>query len=82
MVNAAMFVAFNSNKPLNQEALVSCASAVVPLSITMGEEIEKLREWGKARAITASATSPSEPTSAVPPVGNGLKKVFRRPGQA
>jgi hypothetical protein len=54
---------------------------VVPLSITMGEEIEKLREWGKARAITASASSATEATTSVPPVGTGLKKVFRRPGQ-
>jgi SpoVK/Ycf46/Vps4 family AAA+-type ATPase len=81
VVNAAMFIAFNSTTPLNQDALISCASSVVPLSITMGEEIEKLREWGKARAIAASASSATEATTAVPPVGNGLKKVFRRPGQ-
>jgi ATP-dependent 26S proteasome regulatory subunit len=81
VVNAAMFIAFNSTTPLNQDALISCASSVVPLSITMGEEIEKLREWGKARAITASASSATEATTSVPPVGTGLKKVFRRPGQ-
>lgn len=81
VVNSAMFVAFNATKPLNQDALLSCATSIVPLSITMGEEIEKLREWGKARAVPASATSLTESSAPVPPVGSGaLKKVFRRPG--
>jgi SpoVK/Ycf46/Vps4 family AAA+-type ATPase len=53
-VNGAMIEAFNSGRPINEQDLVISAGSVVPLSITMREEIGRMERWAYNRAIPAS----------------------------
>ncbi|MEW5821551.1 MAG: AAA family ATPase, partial [Cyanobacteriota bacterium] len=54
IVIAAMFDAFDTNSELKLNHLVKSIQATVPLSRTMTEDIEKLRQWAKYRARPAS----------------------------
>jgi SpoVK/Ycf46/Vps4 family AAA+-type ATPase len=51
----ALYDAFDDDKTLTTEALVSAAHHTVPLSMTMRERIEDLREWANTRARIASS---------------------------
>jgi ATP-dependent 26S proteasome regulatory subunit len=51
----ALYDAFDEDKSLTTEALVSAAHHTVPLSMTMRERIEDLREWANTRARIASS---------------------------
>ena len=51
----ALYDAFDDDKILTTEALVSAAHHTVPLSMTMRERIEDLREWANTRARIASS---------------------------
>ncbi len=51
----ALYDAFDEEKLLTTEALVSAAHHTVPLSMTMRERIEDLREWANTRARVASS---------------------------
>ena len=53
-VNGAMIEAFNSGRPLNEQDIVISAGNIVPLSITMREEIGRMERWAYNRAIPAS----------------------------
>ncbi len=55
-VIAALYDAFDENRDLNSEGLVSAVSEIVPLSVTMRERIERMREWSRTRARPASAS--------------------------
>lgn len=51
----ALYDAFDEDKTLTTEALVAAAHHTVPLSMTMRERIEDLREWANTRARIASS---------------------------
>ena len=53
-VNGAMMEAFSSGRPVNEQDLVISAGNIVPLSITMREEIGRVERWAYNRAIPAS----------------------------
>jgi SpoVK/Ycf46/Vps4 family AAA+-type ATPase len=53
-VNGAMMEAFDSGHPLTEQDIVISAGNIVPLSITMREEIGRMERWAYNRAIPAS----------------------------
>jgi len=54
----AMFDAFYESKVLTTEQLLNSLEQTAPLSRTMSEDVERLRQWAEGRA--RSATSPSD----------------------
>jgi len=62
---SALFDVFEARQELTTEALLASVSATVPLSTTMKEDIDGLRQWAEGRARRASAEA-SEP---VPTMG-------------
>ncbi|HNV69105.1 MAG TPA: AAA family ATPase [Candidatus Ozemobacteraceae bacterium] len=63
-VIAGLFEAFHEKRDLQQKDVVESLAATVPLSVTMREQIDKLRSWASQRAKPASAGSP--PVSTTP----------------
>ncbi|MFQ5458809.1 MAG: AAA family ATPase [Myxococcota bacterium] len=55
IVTRALVEAFNAQRPLNQNDLVVSTGALVPLSVTMREEIGRMERWAHSRAAMASA---------------------------
>ncbi len=53
-VKEGLHSAFSEGKDLNDSYILKAIKETVPLSITMGEGLRKLREWAKFRARTAS----------------------------
>jgi AAA+ superfamily predicted ATPase len=53
-VNGAMIEAFNSGHPPTESDMVISAGNIIPLSITMREEIGRMERWAYNRAIPAS----------------------------
>ncbi|MCX8118720.1 MAG: AAA family ATPase [Desulfobacterota bacterium] len=53
-VNGAMIDAFNEGRPLTEQDVIISAGNIVPLSITMKEEIGRMERWAYNRAILAS----------------------------
>jgi SpoVK/Ycf46/Vps4 family AAA+-type ATPase len=54
-VIAALYDAFDSGGDLTTESLLNTLRDIVPLAITMREQIESMREWARTRARPASA---------------------------
>ena len=54
VVVGALFVAFDAEREVSQDDIVSEAKAVVPLSVMMREEIDELRTWAQLRTRPAS----------------------------
>ena len=54
-VKEGLQTAYSEGKDLTNEHIIKAASETVPLSITMGEGLRKLREWAKFRARMASS---------------------------
>jgi len=50
----AMYETFPQNREVTTEDIVGAIGRTVPLSVTMSEEIEKLRDWARHRARLAS----------------------------
>ncbi|HET6611622.1 MAG TPA: AAA family ATPase [Kofleriaceae bacterium] len=55
-VIAALYDAFDAGTELSTDGLVRTLADVVPLSVTMREDIERMREWSRTRARPASGT--------------------------
>ena len=55
---AGLYEAFDQNRPLSMEDLLTVLQDTVPLSRMMEEEIEALRLWARQRARRASANVP------------------------
>lgn len=53
-VVAGLFESFSKKKELDDNELIIAASSIVPLSITMREEISALERWAADRAVKAS----------------------------
>src|SRR5438132_1683124 len=54
-VVAALYDAFDTGNDLATEGLLNTVRDIVPLAITMREQIEAMREWARTRARMASA---------------------------
>lgn len=55
LVVEALYDAFDKNAELTTDAIVQAATHTVPLSMTMRERIEELRDWARTRARAASS---------------------------
>lgn len=53
-VISAVFEAFYEDRKLQKEDIISAIKNSVPLSVTQSEQIEKIRQWAKERAVNAS----------------------------
>lgn len=54
-VVAAMYDAFDTGNDLSTEGLLHTLKEIVPLAITMREQIDAMREWSRTRARPSSA---------------------------
>jgi hypothetical protein len=54
-VVAALYDAFDTGNDLTTDGLLHTLKDMVPLAITMREQIESMREWARTRARMASA---------------------------
>ncbi len=59
-VIAALYDAFDSGADLSSEGLLGALADIVPLSITMRERIESMRDWARGRARSASVRKEAE----------------------
>ncbi len=57
---SAMYEAFYDDRGLGKEDIIKCIKETVPLSITQREQILRLREWAKERAVLATAPEDRE----------------------
>jgi len=60
-VVAALYDAFDTGNDLSSDGLLSTLRDIVPLAITMREQIEAMREWARTRARLASSRGRSQP---------------------
>ena len=56
-VVAALYDAFDTGNDLSTEGMQNTLRDIVPLAVTMREQIEAMREWARTRARPASARS-------------------------
>jgi len=54
VVVAGLYTVFTEGAPLGTEDLLREAGGTVPLSVTMGERVEKLRAWARERTVPAN----------------------------
>ncbi len=54
-VIAALYDAFDAGSEIDTDRIMQSVSEIVPLSVTMREVIEGMREWARTRARSASA---------------------------
>jgi len=59
-VIAALYDAFDAGEDLDTEGMLKSLTEIVPLSVTMRERIEAMREWARTRARRASAKRQSD----------------------
>jgi ABC-type transporter Mla MlaB component len=59
-VIAGLFDSFGAKTQLNQEILLRSVAASIPLSRTMKEPIDRLRDWAESRARRASSGQPAK----------------------
>jgi hypothetical protein len=64
-VISALYDAFAEGKELERAHLDRAVREALPLSVTMREDIERLRDWARTRTRAASA-SPAEPVPGAP----------------
>lgn len=53
-VVSALYTAFSSSEPLTTEGISAEIAGTKPLSVTMSERIEAMREWAAGRAVRAN----------------------------
>ncbi len=53
-VISGLYEAFYAGRDLSEKDLVAAIKDTVPLSVTMKEKVEAIREWGRARARPAA----------------------------
>ena len=51
---AALYDAFDTGNDLSSDGLLNTLKDIVPLAITMREQIDAMREWARTRARPAS----------------------------
>ncbi len=73
-VISGLFDAFSAKKDLSTEILIATLRSSPPLSVTMAEKIDALREWSRGRCVSADCLTSAEgkkgqaEVSAEPPV--------------
>lgn len=55
VVISAMFRAFAESREVDTDDLIEAAREIVPLAVTMDDQLKDLREWARSRARPASA---------------------------
>jgi ATP-dependent 26S proteasome regulatory subunit len=55
VIVSSMYEAFNENRKLHEDDLITVFGYSVPLSITMEEQIKHIRSWAHNRAVRASS---------------------------
>jgi len=64
VVQSAMVAGFDDGaRPITTDDLLQACREVVPVSRTMGEKINALRDWAKTRARLANSPDPNSQTS-------------------
>jgi ATP-dependent 26S proteasome regulatory subunit len=53
-VQSAMYAGFSARKPVSTAMVLGALASTVPLSTTRAEDIDRLREWARERAVPAS----------------------------
>jgi hypothetical protein len=53
-----MYDAFDAGEDLSTERVLGAIRDIVPLAVTMKENIDTMREWAKTRARVASLSGP------------------------
>ncbi len=53
-IQASLYASFSSKQPLATTSLIDALAKTIPLSTTRREEIQKLRDWARTRAVPAS----------------------------
>ena len=61
VVISALYDAFDAGREITTEDILKNIRSSVPLSRTMSEQIEELREWARTRARNASSEASKEP---------------------
>ncbi|MCC6993099.1 MAG: AAA family ATPase [Deltaproteobacteria bacterium] len=80
-VVAALYEAFDAGIELNTEGLLASIREIVPLAVTMKENIDNMREWAKTRARVASLSGPvarAKAAAAAAQHGGGGQSAFRK----
>lgn len=67
---AALYDSFDANHDLSTESIMANIAESVPLSTTMKEKIDDLREWAETRARPASSETFQRQESAVPTISS------------
>ena len=60
VVKEALFQAYDEEKEITDEHISAAIKKTYPLSCTMHETINKMREWAKSRAVNASKENPEK----------------------
>ncbi len=53
-LQSAMYASFSDHQPLSTQSILEEVAQTVPLSVTRGEDIQRLRGWAKDRAVPAT----------------------------
>ncbi len=54
LIVSGLYTAFSSGLELSTEILLEEINKTAPLSVTMAERIENLRDWAEGRAVPAN----------------------------
>jgi len=54
VVVSALYTAFSNDTPLDTVAVMHEVASTKPLSVTMGEKIQAMRDWARGRAVRAN----------------------------
>ena len=52
-VTSALFTAFNAGGQLTTELIEGEIASTKPLSVTLGEQVQALRQWARGRTVSA-----------------------------
>jgi SpoVK/Ycf46/Vps4 family AAA+-type ATPase len=63
---SALYDAFDEDTDITDKHLLDAAKEIIPLSYTMKEKIDSMREWAESRARSASTVIESEEEEATP----------------
>jgi SpoVK/Ycf46/Vps4 family AAA+-type ATPase len=63
---SALYDAFDSGGDIDTESVVASCQEIIPLSYTMKEGIDAMREWAKSRARRASSDEPASEEGPTP----------------
>lgn len=69
---SAMYAAFDAGEEVSSSRWLSAVKDTVPLSTTMGEELQAIRRWATGRTIPASLAMPALPPK---PVVSKFRKI-------